>query len=359
MIYALTVFHRWLALVTSLVILALAVTGSALVFEGAIDRAMNPSLWRVAPGGRTLSLDSLAPKGATSLSLPREPDRALVAQDGRSQTFIDPYTGRVLGTRLVADFNRTLPRRLHVLHVSLMGGKAGGAVVGLVTIACLVLVLTGMVLWWPDRIARVRWSASWKRVVFDLHHLLGIVAAVVLLVITASGTVIHYDALGTMVGSLGGGGRPPGAPKQPPAEAGRTPASLDSALARARQALPGAVPTAISLGDSARPYVVSMRFPEDRTPAGRSRVYVDRFDGAVLRADATRGAPLGRRLGNVMRSVHTGDVYGKPSQAIWLLASIVLASQVVTGAMMWWNGRAARASGARRRTSTSLDANTP
>lgn len=54
---ALTVFHRWLALVTSVVILILALTGSALVFEGAIDRGMHPELWRVSPTTTPLSLD--------------------------------------------------------------------------------------------------------------------------------------------------------------------------------------------------------------------------------------------------------------------------------------------------------------
>ena len=48
---ALIVFHRWLALATSLFILILALTGSALVFEGAIDRGLNPQLWRVALPG--------------------------------------------------------------------------------------------------------------------------------------------------------------------------------------------------------------------------------------------------------------------------------------------------------------------
>ncbi|MEO7455357.1 MAG: PepSY-associated TM helix domain-containing protein, partial [Gemmatimonadaceae bacterium] len=97
-----------------------------------------------------------------------------------------------------------------------------------------------------------------------------------------------------------------------------------------------------------QPLAVGMRFPEDRTPGGRSRVYVDAHRGVVLRADGTRGLPAGRTLGNMMRSLHTGDVYGKPTEAVWLLASLIMATQVVTGAMMWWNGRPARAALARK-----------
>jgi uncharacterized iron-regulated membrane protein len=36
-------------------------------------------------------------------------------------------------------------------------------------------------------------------------------------------------------------------------------------------------------------------------------------------------------------------VLDKPTEAIGLLASLALAPQAVTGILMWWNGRAARA----------------
>jgi uncharacterized iron-regulated membrane protein len=92
-----------------------------------------------------------------------------------------------------------------------------------------------------------------------------------------------------------------------------------------------------------QPFVAAMRFPEDRTPGGRSRVYVDRYRGTVLLATSTRQAELGTRLGNLLRSAHTGDLLGKPTEAIWLAAAIVLALQGITGVAMWWNGRRARA----------------
>ena len=55
---ALVVFHRWLALITMALILVVATTGAALVFEGAMDRALHPGLWHVDPGSAPLSIDS-------------------------------------------------------------------------------------------------------------------------------------------------------------------------------------------------------------------------------------------------------------------------------------------------------------
>ena len=324
---ALIVFHRWLALATSVFIFLLALTGSALVFEGAIDRGLNPQLWRVAPGDQWLSLDTLAaharvaaPRPITAITL----NRVFLAQAGSTQIFVNPYTGSILGTREQSDFNKSLPRRLHVLHTTL----GIGGIVGIVTIAALILVVTGIIIWWRDKLWRIRWSASWKRIVYDLHHSLGIIASLVLLIVTASGIAIHYNLI-----------RPtrPTPPRQQP---GTSDVSLESAAKAARAALPGARIMFISLPDKAdQPLGVAMRFPEDRTPGGRSRVLIDRYRGTVLMAESTREAPVGRAIGNAMRSAHTGDILGKPTEVVWLLAALVLASQSISGVLMWINAR--------------------
>ena len=61
----LLVFHRWLALVVSVLILVIALTGSALVFEGALDRGLHPALWRVTPHEAPMSLDTLLSRART------------------------------------------------------------------------------------------------------------------------------------------------------------------------------------------------------------------------------------------------------------------------------------------------------
>ena len=116
-----------------------------------MDRGLHPGLWHVVPRAAPLSIDSLmarvraaVPKPSiTGITMPPVSDRAYLMQAGATQVFVDPYTGVVLGTRTIEEWNRTLPRRLHVLHVSLMASKIGGEIVGIITISSLVLVLTG------------------------------------------------------------------------------------------------------------------------------------------------------------------------------------------------------------------------
>lgn len=351
----LLVAHRWVALAATLFILIVAATGSALVFEGAMDRALYPNLWRVAPGTARLPLDTIianarraVPGPAAGITLATAPDRADVVQVGANQVFVNPYTGALLGTRSIAEWNATLPRRLHVLHVQLMTGRVGSEIVGAVTVIALLLVLTGIYLWWADKQWRINWSASWKRIVFDLHHTLGIAASVVLLAITGSGVIMHYRTLNDAIAKLDRTA-PPQIPDQAAAPTGAEPLALDSLERIAMAALPGARVMFASMSPRATdPIAFALRFPEDHTPGGRSRVFIDRYRGTVLLATSTRTAPPGTRILNVMRSVHTGDVFGKPSEAVWLLASLVMLSQSVTGVMMWWNGRKGRAARNRR-----------
>jgi len=347
----LIVFHRWAALAALVFILLLGITGSALVFEGAMDRGLHPELWRVHPSGRPLPLDTLiaharaAVPGPTPTGVTLSPvdDRAAIVQAGINQIFVDPYTGHVLGHRTAAEWNKTLPRRLHVLHVTLMSGKIGGEIMAIATIASLVLVLSGIYLWWGDKIWRVRWSASWKRVVFDLHHQLGILAAIVLVLITASGLVIHYRALNNLVYRLDRTA-PDEIPDQLTPASPSASISVDSLQAVALRALPGARVMFLALSPKRDdPFVAAMRFPEDHTPGGRSRVYVDRYTGGVLGVQNTRRAQMGTRIWNQIRSIHTGDWLGKPTEVVWLVAALTLVGQAITGLLMWWNGRRSRA----------------
>jgi uncharacterized iron-regulated membrane protein len=69
---------------------------------------------------------------------------------------------------------------------------------------------------------------------------------------------------------------------------------------------------------------------------------VDRYRGTVLRATNTRTVEAGTKMLTLQRPLHTGDILGAGSQVIWFLAAVILASQAVTGILMWWNGRASR-----------------
>ena len=347
----LLVVHRWLALVTSLVLVVIALSGAIIVFEGPIADA---SAVHVPTGTRWLSLDSLGVRAVRAagggevvgVALGRRPDEAfgfaVVRDTSETDLMVDPYTGAVLGPAGGPTRLETLVGGIHRFHTSLLAGTRGRLVVAFVTLSALILVLIGIVLWWRDKLWRIRWSASWKRIVFDVHHALGLVAAIVLVIVTGTGVWMGFPAqVDPLVLGLNRTPLPAGQPRAPAPPPGAPPVSLDSIASLARGAVPGAPLLLMQQGPN-HVVLAALRYPEDHTPGGRSRVFIDPYRGTVLRATSTRTAETGTRIMNLQRPLHTGDIFGTSSRVIWFLAALVLVSQAVTGVMMWWNGRGAR-----------------
>jgi len=129
---------------------------------------------------------------------------------------------------------------------------------------------------------------------------------------------------------------------------GDRPAGVDSLMRAAQAALPGAFLKGISLPDGGKGAVTAlMKYPEDRTPGGRSRVVLDQYSTRVLSVLNTRTAPRGTRLINLKRSAHTGDIFGAVTRALYFVTCLMLAGQVLTGVFIWLKRPAPSASRSR------------
>jgi uncharacterized iron-regulated membrane protein len=254
----------------------------------------------------------------------------------RQSVMLDPYTGRVLGSR---NREQSFARRLHLLHTRLLAGETGELAVGWLTVAMLVLALSGIVLWWPRKIVALGRRASWKRTNFDLHNVLGFYSSLVIAVITLSGMSIAFERTTDPVVKRLNGQADPIAPQSTPVMRA-TRITLDEAIAIGEAALPGAAATSINVPAGPKAvYRILKKFPEDRTPAGRSRVHIDQFSGQVLLVENTRTAAAGTRILNLKRSAHTGDIFGAATQALYFIVSLGIAAQAMTGALVWLNAR--------------------
>src|SRR5262249_26244188 len=152
---ALLKVHQWVGLAAAVFLFVLATTGSALVFENEIDRALNPSLSYVHAGGTALPLSQLvaSPNAASptdpvgSIRIAEQPNQAYeLSSRVRRTIMVDPYTGAILGTR---DREKSAARAIHLLHTRFLVGERGEAIAGWMTLLMLLLALSGVVLWWP------------------------------------------------------------------------------------------------------------------------------------------------------------------------------------------------------------------
>lgn len=333
--------HLWMALVGGVFILLATVTGAILVFEREINRAQDAALFRIESGVPPLPLDDLV--AAVQAAYPQqkvrgvvfpedEPGAINVAMPGRA-VMVDPGTGRILVE--VANGSR-LANMIEGLHLNLRVGPWGNRIVGTATLLCLLSALTGLYLWWPRRMFRFRKDESGRRFMFDLHNVAGFWTAAFLVIVTGTGLTMFWGSFTEPLLRRLDPTQPQARPESAPVD-GAIPISLDDLVRRAQAALPGAQIRnfPIPAGPKAA-YRVQLRFPEDKTPGGRSQVFIDQYSGEVLRVESSREAGAGAWFLNSQRSIHTGDIGGWPTRWLAFLTCASLLVQVYSGILLWW-----------------------
>lgn len=343
--------HLYVGLALSAVLIAISLTGSALVFRPEIDGLLNPELLRVEPTGERASLGTVvasvravAPESPPRLvRLPRTPEAPVEVwlSDDR-HVYVDPYSGAVLGVR---GGREGAMNTLFALHAELLGGETGERVVGAVGLLTLLLAATGVVLWWPavPTVRRLRkglavvWRRGPWRLNYDLHRAGGFYTALFLVLVAATGAaLVFYAETGALLNAATGSAEPP---PPPTVEGGGAldPAVLDDALPTARRALPDGEPTFVTLPQSdGAPLVVRLRTPTEWHPNGRSYVYLSPTSGRVLRTDDARTAPLGARLLYTAYPLHVGAFGSGAVRVLYVLLGVTPALLSVTGALIWF-----------------------
>lgn len=337
--------HLYLALIAGAFIFILGITGSIMAFEPELDHLLHRHRSYVTPVGAPRSLAELS--AAVSRAFPGDriggyvlsaaPDISYsVLLEKSGAAYLNQYTGEILEVH--SDQMEFLDF-VHQLHLRLLWrspSRPGDQIMSWAAVAMLFLALSGLYLWWPIKRITLTPGATGRRWWFDLHSAAGIVSLVFLAVLAFTGVMIGFEKKTTPLLYRLTGSHPAQQPAVPPPPPGAVAISPDQAIAVARQALPDAAPFALLVPAPKGAYQVRLRYPEDRTPGGRSRVIVDQYSGKVLFAEGSRTAPAGTRMVIANRAWHTGDIFGLPSKAVMSLASLLAAFQGFSGVVMWW-----------------------
>ena len=207
--------HLWLSVPFGIIITLTCLSGALLVFEKEVERAVRPELYKAeAEGRQPLPVDSLMylasaalPPGqhATGITIPRAKDEAWrvgISTSRRSALYIDPYTGRVTGRYERLPFFAWTAR----LHRWLLDSRPKGSgvfwgkiIVGTSTLLFVVILLTGVVLWWPRTKRALKSSLSipirkgWQRGIYALHVTGGMYALLLLLILALTGLTWSFN----------------------------------------------------------------------------------------------------------------------------------------------------------------------
>lgn len=370
-------WHFYAGLIVLPVLLWLAATGALYLYKPEIERFVYRDWSNVSASGPVQSLATLIPaiehqSGGKVKQVMRpassgESWRMTLAMSdgGKRLAFVDPYRAVLLGSARGGGIMTTV-RDLHSLAIT---GPVGNALVEIVAGWAIVLVITGLILWWPrggSPVIGLRGKPKGRLFWRDFHASTGLIAAALILFLAATGmpwTVFAGEKLNRWVAE-NGLGRPerPGpkaasahdeheghggkeslpwsmqsAPPPTAQTAGGT-ISPDLAIARAEwSGLSG--PWTLTLPSKpGAPYLVSRAIVR----AGDAHaVYIDAATGQVLqdaRYDQFGGGAQAIEWGI---ATHQGQQYGEPNRLLMLFGCLCVWALGITGPILWWKRRRA------------------
>lgn len=210
--------HRWLAIPFGVFIFIICITGAILVYQTEIQKALNSDLYHVeVPSGTQMLPDKeLAAKiidqldegqSITFIQLSDEEGATAqvnIAGMGQKNLFVNPYTGEVLGYPRYTEFFdgvKSLHRWLFNKPENHQQGtlSAGRIIVGISAIAMSLILITGIIIWWPKNRKmlkarlKVRTGKGFRWFAYDSHVSLGIYAAVFLLLMSLTGPTWSFQ----------------------------------------------------------------------------------------------------------------------------------------------------------------------
>jgi uncharacterized iron-regulated membrane protein len=343
--------HLYVGLIAAFFLVCISLSGAMIAFEPELNHLFHPSLTNVVPNAAQLNWDAFRARVEEQSAgwrlirfyFPEQPDRSTYVRLRNATThkirhvYADQYTGNVLGS---TEDGSDWIIKVHDLHVNFLSGKVGNQIVTWSTLGLLVLSLSGIVLWWPRRIFRVRPNAPPTRMNRELHLSIGFWSFLAMFAFAITGLGLHYQT-GKLLDLLN-------TPRNAVSMPGHG-TSIEGMMQTAREALPGAaIPRLLLSEKKGDPVFLYMRFPEDKTPAGRSFVTLDPRTGAVLSVGSSRTAPLVQTaLVQWTREVHTGTLFGVASKVAVVCFALLLAVLAVTGPLIWITKLRAAAAGRR------------
>ncbi|MEB2856375.1 PepSY domain-containing protein [Pseudomonas atacamensis] len=193
-------WHFYAGLFVAPFMVMLALTGIIYLFKPQLDSLMYSSLLEVPVGHHTVPADDLLqrvkaayPQGQVTQYLPpvnAERSAQFVVKNAGHElnVFVDPYHGDILGEQ---DAKQNLQAIARAIHGELMIGTVGDRLIEMAAGWGVVLVVSGLFLWWPrGQAAGILWprlSSRGRLLWRDLHAVTGFWGATLLLVMLLSG----------------------------------------------------------------------------------------------------------------------------------------------------------------------------
>ncbi len=348
--------HLWLGLVSGLVVFIVALTGSLLVFEEELEPLLN-TRFHIVPAEteeKRLPLDHLVAtttkqfpgKKVSRIWVEPQADRTVIVALQQSKkakdlltVALNPYSGEIVATRQEQD---TFFSVVLQLHRYLCMGETGKVITGISCSVFVIIMITGLILWWPNRKNRkqrlkVKWDASPKRLNWDLHAVLGFYALPFVLLIALTGLVWSYKWVNNLLFYALDG--KPQAKRETPgnlSSGNKQVYYLESIYNQINQELPhsGRITFTFPEKDS---LAITVSKANDEAPISNivDFLYFDKNNGQLINKRLYSQETKGFKARRLVYPIHTGSLLGWPTKIIALVVALITASLPITGFVIW------------------------
>lgn len=353
--------HRWLGFISGLVVFIVSITGCLFCFQDEIQDALyeyrtvhNPGTPYVQPSKLVSAVKTAYPKASPDYIYYYGAERpagvlANMGKEGFEYVFLDPYTGKIT--------HHEKPQTnffiiIEYLHLYLLLPPAIGKwIVGVSVIIFIVLMITGIILWWPKRKTdrkrsfTIKWGGRWRRVNYDLHNVLGFYSTAVALILAITGLAIAFEPVSKAIYLAANLGKDikneveevksdslkrAGTAKQP---------VIDLAFAYARKEAPKAEMFLIHNDPAVSGAIGVGAYPKSMRYAYATGFEFDKYNGKLLKSYLYEKKSAGLKLNEMNYDIHVGQIIGLPGKIIAFLVSLICASLPITGLIIWLGKR--------------------
>ncbi len=321
----------------------LGITGSILAFELPLDHVLNAKVAYISPSPHDLplsqiirSVQSIYPSdGIAAVTFAGSPKLAWEVALPSGIAYVNPHTGQVLGLRRRGQTVLGFARRL---HVSLGSGNIGRSAIRWANLATLLLLTSGLGLWWRD--GRIRWHRfdGTRRFWSNLHKAIGVTFSAFLLIGSVTGAFISIEGPVSQAIRAFRGSDPimPFHLLESQPGSRTTYIEPDQALILAQAVLPKDVSLRMQMPAYGGTYKISMVERHFMRSDIERVITLDPYSGKILFISSDADLSLAQRLFAADEAVHTGSAFGVMGRALMALAGIMVLPQAVSGFMMWW-----------------------
>lgn len=366
--------HLWLGLISGIIVFIVCVTACIWVFNEEITGLLEPET-KVDQQQKPV----LMPSQLSAIAHKRFPDKKIAYaqyQQGRTIKLnlkgqkeqgrrgggttlnINPYTGEVVSTKVhkkgEVDFFRFILNGHRFLWLPYQIGRP---IVNYGTMVFVVLLITGLIWWYPkkwnkstrDKSFKIKWNASFKRVNLDLHNVLGFYALIFLLFIALTGMVYGISWYSKGLYWVTTGGEKLTESKRVESDSlqlGKhfTPEqAMDLAWQQVIARHPESEGFYYNFPDTAKAKsTIDITVYPSKGQFYNFQSYtfdqhtLKEFKGEGLYERPYEEASVGGKLRRMNYDIHVGSILGFPGKVMAFLAALIGASLPITGFLIWY-----------------------